>query len=79
MPIRTPKPPKDWHYGVMLRPVGASRQPDRVMFVKMAEDNGSSMAQFEGLTIQTDSRGERIGKLRRIDRFNVHRYKIDGT
>lgn len=76
MPIRTPKPPTGWHYGVVL--VNPTNKTDRVMFVKMAEPNGgTSIAQFEGLTIKTDSRGARIGKLRRIDRFNVNRYKID--
>ena len=72
--MRTPKPPTGWHYGVVLRTRAGH---DRVMFVKMAESNGSSIAQFEGLTIRTDARGARIGKLRRIDRFNVNHWKID--
>ena len=72
-----PKPPSGWEYGVILR---MRNGPDRVMFVRMTEWNaGPSTGQsyFEGLTIKTDERGQRIGKTKRIDHFPVNGWRLD--
>lgn len=76
---RTPKAPTGWEYGVVLRPLHGT---DRVMFVRMTDaDTGPlrGVAYFEGITVRTDERGERIGKTKRIDHFPIHGYHLDGS
>ena len=80
--MRLSKPPAGWGYGIILRPRGLGRVPDRVMFVRMlASNEGPSIgvSSFEGITVETDTYGKRIGRLHRLDHFNVNRYKVDGT
>ena len=75
---KAPVAPTGWEFGVVLRP--RSGISDRVMFVRMTDwDTGPSkgLAYFEGLTVKTDERGQRIGKTKRIDHFPVNGWRLD--
>lgn len=77
---RVPAPPTGWSFGTILRRRTRGTHPDRVMFVRMCmpmENVIAGVPHFYGLTVKTDAYGARVGRLRRLDLFQVHMYKPD--
>jgi hypothetical protein len=69
----------EWEYGFILRMKHRRNRPDRVMFLRVMKLNESPDVSgwFKGITLTTNSHGERIGRLTRIDNFRLSEWEPD--